>query len=377
VFLALKEMKRAKVRFGLLIAALAMLVFLILFQWTLRNGLLNGFTGAIKNQSAPVLVYTVDGQRFLQASIIAPDIEAQIRAVDGVAASGRIGQGTFTASARNDSSTEVSLLGYEVEGLGSPTELIEGRLPLAPGEVVASDVDAAAGFAVGDVVTIQPGAMNLTVVGRAAQIQINVTPTLFGTYDTYEEAVLARNRDAGTPLPNAIALRPAAGVSDGELVKRVNALSEDIDALTRNDAATKAPGVAQVTTSFWIIFALYGVVVPLIAGLFFVIITFQKAGALTLLRAIGAPGSALVKSLMFQVGLVMGLGILVGTALYALLLTVTNGKLGGIAIVYEGTAVTLWSVVLMLFGFASALVAAIRVNRIDPVRATTGAGVGR
>ena len=37
------------------------------------------------------------------------------------------------------------------------------------------------------------------------------------------------------------------------------------------------------------IFLLYGLVVPLVTGLFFLIITVQKAGSLTLLRAIGAP----------------------------------------------------------------------------------------
>src|SRR5690606_9519430 len=66
MFLALKEMARAKVRFALLIAAIGLLVFLILFQQSLQNGLLTSFVGAIRNQSAPVLVYTVDGQRVIQ-----------------------------------------------------------------------------------------------------------------------------------------------------------------------------------------------------------------------------------------------------------------------------------------------------------------------
>ena len=75
MFLALKEMARAKVRFGLLIAAIALLVFLILFQQSLQNGLITSFIGAIRNQSAPVLVYSVDGQRTIQGSIITPDLE--------------------------------------------------------------------------------------------------------------------------------------------------------------------------------------------------------------------------------------------------------------------------------------------------------------
>ncbi len=73
MFLALKEMRRAKVRFGLLIVAIGLLVFLILFQQSLQNSLLRGFTGALRSQSAPVLVYSTDGQRTLQASVLTPE----------------------------------------------------------------------------------------------------------------------------------------------------------------------------------------------------------------------------------------------------------------------------------------------------------------
>ena len=55
----------------------------------------------------------------------------------------------------------------------------------------------------------------------------------------------------------------------------------------------KAPGVAQVSTSFLVIFFLYGLVIPLVIGLFFLIVTLQKARSLTLLRAIGARSSTL------------------------------------------------------------------------------------
>ena len=53
MFLALKEMARAKVRFGLLIVAIGMLVFLILFQQSLQNGLLTSFVGAVRKPVGP------------------------------------------------------------------------------------------------------------------------------------------------------------------------------------------------------------------------------------------------------------------------------------------------------------------------------------
>ena len=128
MFLALKEMARAKVRFGMLIVAIGMLVFLILFQQSLQNGLLTSFVGAIRNQSAPVLVYSVDGQRVIQGSIITPELEQLVRSTDGVGDVGRITQGTFTVTADGER-YDTTLLGYEDADLGAPAELVAGRVP--------------------------------------------------------------------------------------------------------------------------------------------------------------------------------------------------------------------------------------------------------
>jgi putative ABC transport system permease protein len=377
MFLALKEMARAKTRFGLLVAAIALLVFLILFQQSLQNGLITGFVGAIRNQNAPVLVYSVDGQRVIQGSIIPPDLEAELRATDGVGELGRIGQGTFTGQlTRADATFDATIIGYELgsdgQGLGAPSELVDGRYPMGDLEAVAStggDFE----FAVGDTVVLQPGGFTVEVVGLADDIQLNVAPTLFTSYGTWSDAVRSVNPDAGEPLPNVMAAAPADGVTDEELVDAINARSLDFDALTRADAAAETPGVAQVQQSFRLIFLLYGLVVPCVTGLFFLIVTFQKANSLTLLRAIGAPAGRLVSSLLIQVVIMIGAGLVVGTALYYPL---SQSQLGGISLRFETGALIFWSVLLLTLGIASSLVAARRVLQIDPIEATTGAGVG-
>ena len=45
-------MRRAKVRFGLLAAAIALLLCLILTQQAIQNGLLTAFVGAIERRAA-------------------------------------------------------------------------------------------------------------------------------------------------------------------------------------------------------------------------------------------------------------------------------------------------------------------------------------
>lgn len=368
MFLALKEMRRAKGRFGLLIAAIGMLVFLILFQQSLQNGLLTSFVGAIRNQSSPVLVYSVDGQRVIQGSRITPDLEQSIRAAGGVGSVGRIGQGTFTVTAAADQ-YDTTLLGYQDQQLGAPSRLTSGRYPASPMEAVGSDSDASSGFGIGDRVVVEPGGLEITIVGLAADVQLNASPTLFVLYQTYIDAVRSINPDATEPLPNVLAVAPAEGVTPEELVASINAESNDLDALTRKDAADNTPGVSQVRQSFQVIFLLYGLVVPCVTGLFFLIITFQKSGALTLLRAIGAPAGRLVKSLLFQSVIIIFASFALGLALYA---PVSQQRLGGIPLRFETAAVLAWAVIMTVLGVGSSLVAARRVLAIDPIEATTG-----
>jgi putative ABC transport system permease protein len=183
--------------------------------------------------------------------------------------------------------------------------------------------------------------------------------------------VRAANPDAREPFPNVLAIAPAAGTTDDELVAAVNARSDDLDALTRSRAADLTPGVSQVRQSFQVIFLLYGLVVPCVTGLFFLIVTFQKSAALTLLRAIGAPAGRLVRSLVLQATLVLTAGFAIGLALYY---PVSQQRLGGIALRFETRAVLFWAVLLAVLGIGSSLIAARRVLAIDPIEATTGAG---
>jgi putative ABC transport system permease protein len=374
MFLALREMRRAKVRFGLLISAIGLLVLLILAQQAIQTGLITSFIGAIERQSAPVVVYSVDGQRTLQGSIITPPLEEKIRATKGIAKAGRIGQGTFTVKVSDQpDDSDAAIIGYTDRDLGAPDALTTGRLPAVPGEPVGSDND----FSVGDrVKVLGPGGQTgetgtIKVVGLTDDAQLQVTPTLFVEWPDYVAAVKAANPDAGGVLPSAIGAAPVSGLDPANLAERINESSDEADALTRQDAADQTPGVAEVQQSFQVIFLLFGLVVPLVTGLFFLIVTLQKSASLTLLRAIGARSSLLVRSLMFQVVLVVGGGLAVGIALYTPL---SQAQLGDVKLSFDVRAVVVWSVILLVLGLLSAVVAARRVLAIDPIEATTGEG---
>jgi len=370
MYLALQEMKRAKVRFGLLTGAVGLLVFLIMFQQTLLTGLVNQFIGAIKNQSGEVLVYNGQARKNLEGSIILPAQQQAIAAVEGVADAAPLGEATFTVTADGELRDTV-IFGYELGRPGAPTTLVEGRLPSADGEAVASEKDRAEGYDIGEVVQVQPDGVEITVVGIARDINFSVAPVLFVNFTTYESAKFTRNPDAEQILPSVIAIDVAEGFSPEAVAEQINATVDGVQALTRQQAVDGAPGVSSVRSSFSLILGLFYLVVPLVTGLFFLIVTFQKASALTLLRAIGAPAGMLVRSLLVQVVIITVAGSVVAFGLYA-------GALQGVknlGVHVEVLPAIVTSAVVLGLALLTSLVAVRRVLRIEPIAATTGAGV--
>jgi len=374
MFLAVTEMRRAKARFGLLAGAVGLLVFLILFQQALLSGLINQFIGAIKNQSGQVLVFNDQARRNLDGSIILPAQEAAIANVDGVEASSPLGQATFTVTAvvgDTAKETDAVLFGFVIGQPGAPTALVEGRLVETVDEAVASEKDRDAGFGIGDVVTVEPGGARITIVGLARDSNYSVQPVLFVDFATFEAAKRTRNPDATTILPSVIAIKVASGITPADVAARINDQVDGVEALTRQEAVDGSPGVSGVRTSFTVILGLFYLVVPLVTGLFFLIVTFQKASALTLLRAIGAPARSLVWSLLVQVVIVMTIGSLIAFGLYSVAIQGVSNL--GVRVEVMPAVVT--SLVVLALALLTSMVAVRRVLRIDPLLATTGAGV--
>jgi putative ABC transport system permease protein len=368
MWLAVREVRRSLGRFALASGAVGLLLFLLMFQQTLQDVLITAVVGGVENQSAPIVVYSVEGQRTLRSSSISPDLVTAVAGVPGVGQAGPLYAASATARTGGET-PQVVVVGFAAEGLGSPARLTAGRLPERGGEVVVNDA-AGDGFHIGD--TVKVGPVDLVIVGTARDVGLDFAPTLFGSVATFKAAVRASNPDAGDPPPNALVVVPADGVPSADLIARINATSDELDALSRVDAAMKSPQVEQTTSSLGVVFLLYALVVPCVLGLFFLIVTFQKARGLALLRALGVSTATLLRSLLAQTLLVLTVGAAIGACCYLGLVQV---GIGGVATRFDAAALAQWTATVCVLGVASALLAARRVMRVDPLEATTNAGV--
>jgi putative ABC transport system permease protein len=173
-------------------------------------------------------------------------------------------------------------------------------------------------------------------------------------------------------LPSLVAAAPADGITAVELTDRIEAAVPGTEALTRQEAVDGNPGVQGVNQSFNIILSLAFLVVALVVGFFFLILTVQKAKSLTLLRAVGAPSGYLVRNLMVQIIVILAAGIAVGLGLVVLVGSVA--PTGDVAVDLEPTAVLTTVVGLIVISLLGGLVSIRRVLRIDPLRATLDSG---
>ena len=370
--LAIHEIARAKARFGLLAGAVGLLVFLILFQQALLSGLVGSFIGAVENQNSPVLVFGDQARKNVEASFLSEEQALAVAEVDGVGAAGLVGQNTYTVEADAELKDGV-LFGYELGGLGEPQTLIEGRLPDAPNEAVASAADADAGFGLGDVVRIVGDrGPEIVIVGLGRDLRWSVAPTMFVSYETFEDAQRAANPNARTVLPSLVAVEPAEGVSPGELAARIGAEVPGVEALTNREAVDENPGVRGVNQSFQIVLALAFLVATLVVGFFFLILTVQKAKSLTLLRAIGSSSGYLIRNLLAQIFMVLAAGIVLGLGL--LLIARSAGVSGDVEIALEPGSIGVTVIALSVLSLLGGLAAIRRVLRIDPLKATVASG---
>lgn len=362
--LAFTEIRRAKLRFGLLTGAVGLLVFLLLFLNTLSGTLLRFFVGALENNSAQVLVFDSSARRNLLVSRVSPAEIEQVREVLGVAEAAPLSQATLSADP-GTGLTDISLWGFEPDMPGQPAKIVEGRMP-GPGEAVVDRSDISAGFEIGKEMAVAPLGHRIKIVGYSENSRYSVLPTAYVSLDEFAVAYRSAFPQAREVPVNLIAVNTDPGLDPADVAARITAAVAGTEALDRKTAAASVPGVESISQSFGVILAITFAIVLLVIGFFFLILTVQKLRVLVALRAIGASVSDLGKSLAFQIALVTAGGCAAGVALLFLAISTSSASFPlevDVTLVLESTAAIL----------AMALVAGTfslrRVARLDPAEA--------
>lgn len=362
--LGLRDLQRAKLKFGLLGGALALLVFLVLFLSTLSSTLLGFFTGAVKHIDADVLVYNASSRRNLQASRLAPGTVERVAAVPGVSAAGPIGNTTLTADV-GKGFTDLALFGWQPGAPGGPAQVTNGLVP-REGEALVDEADKANGFRVGRTITIEPSGKTLKIVGYTTGSRFNVGPTAYTPITTYRDVVAASNPNAPFVPDNLVAVTVAPGTPVSTVTRAIESAEPKLEALSRPEAVASIPGASSVSQSFNLIVGITFVIVVVVTGFFFLILTVQKLRVFTALRALGATTGFLASSLVVQV-----VAVVVGAAVLAtaLLAVAAASSSAAFPIGVDARLVVTVTLAVLACSLAVSLVSVRRIARLEPVEA--------
>ncbi len=312
----IREIWRSKLKFGLLAVAVGLLFFLLLFVNTLSSTLLDTFIGAIENNSAQVLVFDADSQATIPASRLTMEDVDRVSEVEGVASTAPISE-LSTEMTFQGAELDLSLWGIQPGEPGTPSELAEGRLP-GPGEALVDTSARDEGLAIGQ--TVEIAGIPIEVVGVAANATYSVAPTVYVENDTWNDVFLATYPEAPAPPVNLIGVQLSDGAAAAEVSDAISSL-DGLQGLTPAEAASATPGVSSIEQSFGLITGITFVIVIVVVGFFFQILTVQKLRVYALLEALGSRARSMIGYVLSQIGflvvagVVIGVGMLIATAL--------------------------------------------------------------
>ena len=377
MFLALRELRFARGRFGLMGAVIALIAILMVMLSGLSAGLVNDGVSGLKK--LPVTAFAFDegtktDNAFSRSAVDAEQILAWQDRPD-VELAEPVGAGMINVTTTDGTQADLSLFGIEP---GSPLEpeLSKGNGLGAPHEVVLSETARTEGVEIGTVLTVDRMDTELTVVGFTdGQATFGHVDMMYLPLDTWRLLISGQAQPGAPSVEQIDALD-----SDTASVVALRGADDEID-LSAGDAAATTTAMpleesfnaspsyqAETLTLSMIQWFLYAIC-ALVIGAFFTVWTIQRTQELAVLRAIGASGGYLLRDSLAQAALLLviftgvgvGAGILLGGAMPA-----------GMPFSLEPAPIAVATAVTIVCGLAGATISVLRVLRIEPVTALGG-----
>lgn len=368
--LALRELRRRPGRFTVAAAILALIALLLMFLGGLLDGLVAGSTGALRVQRGDLVVYSDDAQDSLVRSRIESEVRDRVEEVAGVGAVG--GLGSVQLGARLDDRgprdlVPVVLFGYELALRGLP------GTPPRPGDVYADESLRAEGIDEGDTVRLGPARTEVEIIGFLEDSRYSGQGTLWGSLDTWREA-LAANRPGervGDGVVQALVVQRDAGERGaGELAAAIDRSTGSTSSLTIGAAIDALPGVAQQRGVFNQIIGVTILIAFVVVALFFALITVERTALYGVLKAVGASSRTLFAGVLLQALVVTTIASVIGVAVSLVL----DAAIPAGSIPFVATPSRLLSSVayLLAAAFLGCGFSLRRVLRVDPASAIGG-----
>ncbi|GAB2636244.1 ABC transporter permease [Gordonia jinhuaensis] len=345
MYVAFRDLRRARGRFALIALVVVLVAVLVTFLSGLTAGLKHQNVSAVQALPGSSVVFADTGTSpsFDESSLTAAQLDAWRAAEPSTVAVG-VSRSRISTSARPDSPLPVALIGTDRD---APAE---GHVELsAP---VAHDLHANAGS------IVELGGQRFTVTRVVGDDWYAHSPVVYLSLGDWQS--LSPHSGAAT-----VATFTPSGTDGTSTVARETQTTVTSSA----DALSALASYKAENSSLTLMTVLLFVISALVIGAFFTVWTVQRVPDIAVLKALGASTGSLVRDALGQAAVVLIVGTGLGTAITALV----GGFLGGIPFVLTASTTILPAVAIIALGLVGAALALRFLITTDPLTALGGA----
>ncbi|HEA6913161.1 TPA: ABC transporter permease [Staphylococcus aureus] len=347
MFLAWNEIRRNKLKFGLIIGVLTMISYLLFLLSGLANGLINMNKEGIDKWQADAIVLNKDANQTVQQSVFnKKDIENKYKKQATLKQTGEI-------VSNGHQKDNVLVFGVEKSSFLVPS-LIEGHKATKDNEVLADETLKNKGFKIGDTLSLSQSDEKLHIVGFTESAKYNPSPVIF----TNDATIAKINPRLTGDKINAVVVRDTNW--------KDKKLNQELEAVSINDFIENLPGYKpqNLTLNFMISFLF--VISATVIGIFLYVMTLQKTSLFGILKAQGFTNGYLANVVISQT-LILAL---FGTAFGLLLTGVTGAFLpDAVPVKFDVLTLLVFAIVLMIVSVLGSLFSILTIRKIDPLKA--------
>ncbi|NGC99796.1 ABC transporter permease [Staphylococcus aureus] len=347
MFLAWNEIRRNKLKFGLIIGVLKMISYLLFLLSGLANGLINMNKEGIDKWQADAIVLNKDANQTVQQSVFnKKDIENKYKKQATLKQTGEI-------VSNGHQKDNVLVFGVEKSSFLVPS-LIEGHKATKDNEVLADETLKNKGFKIGDTLSLSQSDEKLHIVGFTESAKYNASSVIF----TNDATIAKINPRLTGDKINAVVVRDTNW--------KDKKLNQELEAVSINDFIENLPGYKpqNLTLNFMISFLF--VISATVIGIFLYVMTLQKTSLFGILKAQGFTNGYLANVVISQTVILA----LFGTAFGLLLTGVTGAFLpDAVPVKFDVLTLLVFAIVLMIVSVLGSLFSILTIRKIDPLKA--------
>jgi len=350
MFLAIKEIKREKLRYGLIILMIFLVSYLIFMLSSLAVGLASENTQAIKSWNTQEVVLNKNANVSMNQSTLT---KTDLKKADIGNNEALVGENAVVAKHAKRPSVSSQFLGVKKnQFIYKNLELVSGKKATKNNEVTVDQDFKVKGYKIGDKLELNGSKKKYKIVGFVKNAKINIAPIIYGSMTTWKKL------RQGMPDVQASAI---ISRTNGYKYNHGNAKTYPVKQFIQ-----KLPGYTAQNMTFELMIGFLFVISLIIIAVFLYILTMQKMHNFAVMRAQGIPSKTLVGATINQSIILVAVGVILGL----IVMWITAMLLpAAVPMSFTPSIMIIGSVGMLLTGIIGSLIPIRSILKVDPAKA--------